>query len=168
MNDKQIQQQLDAFYNGTATAEEERLLREFFSNNKEVPEHWKDEQKAFCAIASATEIPLPEGLAERLEQRIDEHTGTTRRIYLRRVSSWVATVAAVGLLCVMMLLDGGDFFGRKNSLVDTYQDPKEAAMVASQALVLMSSNLNKGMSQLDLAQNEMNNVNRILNEQLNK
>ena len=168
MNEKQIQQQLDAFYNGMATAEEERQLREFFSGDKEVPEHWKGEQKAFCAIVSATEIPLPEGLAERLEQRIDEHTRKAKRISIRRVSSWAIAAAAVGLLCLKLFMGEGNFSTNDRLMADTYQDPEEAAMVASQALVFVSSNLNKGMKQLDMVQNEMNNVNRILNEQLNK
>jgi len=52
-------------------------------------------------------------------------------------------------------------------LADTYTNPQEAAIAAQKALAFMSSNLNKGIDQINDAQQEINKVNRILNKHLN-
>ena len=167
MDDKLIQQWLDAFYNGIATEDEERALEDFFLDDKGVPEHWADEQKVFRAIVSEAIVDVPEGFAERLEKSIDGHIARRKTVSLRSIGYWVASVAAVGLICIGLFIDEESYPVQDNLIVDTYQDPEEAAVAAQKALILISSNLNKGMKQLDMARGEMDNANRILEEQLN-
>ncbi len=54
----------------------------------------------------------------------------------------------------------------EHQLADTYTNPQEAAMAAQKALAFMSVNLNKGIEQVNEAQQEMNKVNKILNKHL--
>lgn len=115
---------------------------------------------------------LPEGLSERLEQQIDtwataEKKETLRSSFRRRSLYWISgTAAAILLLCVG-IAGLKDLETSKQQLADTYTNPQEAAIAAGKALAFMSSNLNKGIDQMNDAQQEINNVNRILNKHLN-
>lgn len=115
---------------------------------------------------------LPEGLSERLEQQIDtwsaaEKKKTVRSSFRRRSLYWISgTAAAILLLCVG-IAGLKDLEIGKQQLADTYTNPQEAAIAAGKALAFMSSNLNKGIDQMNDAQQEINNVNRILNKHLN-
>ena len=115
---------------------------------------------------------LPEGLSERLEQQIDswaaaEKKETVRSSCHRRSLYWLSgAVAAILLLCVG-IFGLTDLNTGKQQLADTYTNPQEAAIAAQKALAFMSSNLNKGIDQINDAQQELNKVNRILNKHLN-
>ena len=115
---------------------------------------------------------LPEGLSERLEQQIDtwaaaEKKETLRSSFRRRSLYWISgTAAAILLLCVG-IAGLKDLETSKQHLADTYTNPQEAAIAAGKALAFMSSNLNKGIDQMNDAQQEINNVTRILNKHLN-
>nr|WP_129730864.1 hypothetical protein [Parabacteroides goldsteinii] len=113
---------------------------------------------------------LPEGLSERLEQQIDnwaaaEKKKTPRSSFRRRSLYWFSGAAAIILFCIgiFRFTDPG-----RNQLTDTYTNPQEAAIVAQKALTLLSENLNKGIDQMNDAQQEMDKVNKILNKHLNK
>lgn len=109
---------------------------------------------------------LPEGLSERLEQQIDawaatEKKETIRSSFRRRPLYWLSGAAAVALLCVGIF----QFVApeKEHQLADTYTNPQEAAIAAQEALAFLSINLNKGIEQVNEAQQEMNKVNEILN-----
>lgn len=116
------------------------------------------------------EMTLPEGLCERLEQRIDSWASeqpAKRTVSLRRRLFGLSSAAAILLLAIGISLFT-DVLPRKTVLADTYTDPKEAARVAQQTLLFMSENLNKGIEQAKEAENEINNINEILNKHLNR
>lgn len=109
---------------------------------------------------------LPEGLSERLEQQIDawaaaEKKETIRSSFRRHSLYWLSGAAAVALLCVGIF----QFVApeKEHQLADTYTNPQEAAIAAQEALAFLSINLNKGIEQVNEAQQEMNKVNEILN-----
>lgn len=113
---------------------------------------------------------LPEGLSERLEQQLDawaatEKKETVRSSFRRRSLYWFIGAAAIALLCIG-IFRFTDFNEGKHQLVDTYTDPQEAAIAARKALAFMSVNLNKGINQMNNAQQEMHKVNHILNKHL--
>lgn len=118
------------------------------------------------------DLALPTGLSERLEEHIDswaekENKGKYDTWILRRRSLyWVSGISAA-ILCAVLFI-----FTETNRptprLADTYSDPKEAAIAAQNALALLSSNLNKGLAQMDNAQQEMNKINKIVNKHLNE
>lgn len=113
---------------------------------------------------------LPEGLSERLEQQLDawpatEKKETVRSSFRRRSLYWFIGAAAIALLCIG-IFRFTDFNEGKHQLADTYTDPQEAAIAARKALAFMSVNLNKGIDQMNNAQQEMHKVNHILNKHL--
>lgn len=112
---------------------------------------------------------LPEGLSERLKQQIDvwaaaEKKETTRSSFRRRSLYWLSGAAAIALLCVGIFRFVAP--DKEYQLTDTYTNPQEAAIAAQKALAFMSVNLNKGIEQVNEAQQEMNKVNDILNKHL--
>lgn len=113
---------------------------------------------------------LPEGLSERLEQQIDswaasEKKKTVRSSFHRRSLYWLSgAVAAILLLCIGIF--GLTDLNTGRQLADTYTNPQEAAIAAREALAFMSVNLNKGIDQMNDAQQEINKVNKILNKHL--
>lgn len=112
---------------------------------------------------------LPEGLSERLEQQIDawaaaEKKETIRSSFRRRSLYWLSGAAAIALLCVGIFQFAAP--EKEYQLADTYTNPQEAAIAARKALAFLSVNLNKGIEQVNEAQQEMNKVNEILNTHL--
>lgn len=116
------------------------------------------------------EQALPEGLSRRLEQQIDAWAAAeekkTRTLPRRRSLYWLSGAAAVALLCIGIFQYDVSSHSH-NRLADTYTNPQDAAVAAEKALLLLSQNLNKGISQVDNAQQEIDKVNNILNKHLN-
>lgn len=115
-----------------------------------------------------TRIPLPQGLSERLESAIDRHITTsttclkpftkTKIRYIRFMSA-----AAVALLCI------GLFFitdKKKPYIADTFTNPEEAALAVEQALLLVSSKLNQGLSPFEKVRESVQKTNELINENI--
>jgi hypothetical protein len=111
-------------------------------------------------LNEALHIPLPKGLSERLEGRIDQWASKEKKQNRRRLLYWATGAAAAIALAV------GIFFpaAPQRQQADTYSDPHEAAIAAEQALAFMSAQLNKGLDQVSSAQEEIEKVNEILNK----
>ena len=130
------------------------------------------------------QIPIPEGLEERLSAKIDEwaseeqgargkkiaKTPTSlsplapRPLHLIRYSAIAASIALVFGV-------GFYFLQQKEEPVnlaeqDTYQDPAVAQQEAQKALNLLAYNLNKGMGQLEKAKAISERTETTLNKQL--
>ncbi len=116
-------------------------------------------------IDEALDIPIPEGLAERLEKQIDGLAAREKKRSLRRIVYWASSVAAIALLCIGIFIKTS-VSPYQNKLADTYTDPLEAAMVAEKALAFMSAQLNKGLDQVNDAGQEIEKVNQILNKHI--
>lgn len=116
-------------------------------------------------------LALPTGLSERLERNInawadeENRMKSDQRISRTRSLYWLSGIAAAILCAVLFIFTET---GHPNPrLADTYSDPKEAAVAAENALALISSNLNKGLVQVNDARQEMNKINKIVNKHLN-
>ena len=116
------------------------------------------------------QIPIPEGLEERLSKKIDEwekkEKQTARHILLPRALRYTAVAASIALVFGV-----GFHYLRQNEPVnfaeqDTYQDPVKAQQEAERALNLLAINLNKGMGHLERAKALSEKTEQTLNEQL--
>ena len=172
---KRIEQLLKAFYNGDTTTEEEAMLADIL-NNEDIDESLHSERDIFNVLRDTSDIPLPEGITERLEKAIDIHIAKTsshenERTFLnsktRKLFVAISSAAAVVLLCIGLFLSE-----TKNNhtglIADTYSNPKEAALVAEQTLLFVSNKLNKGLSPLEKITEGVDKANELLNESINK
>ena len=111
-------------------------------------------------LKTLEQIPIPEGLEERLSAKIDEWEthpqplpkgGETLASPLRRGIRYVAAAA-----CFALVFGVGYHLMNKNENTnlaeqDTYQDPVKAQQEAERALNMLAMNLNKGMGHLEKA-----------------
>ena len=111
-------------------------------------------------LKTLEQIPIPEGLEERLSAKIDEWEthpqplpkgGETLASPLRRGIRYVAAAA-----CFAIVFGVGYHLMNQEentSLAeqDTYQDPIKAQQEAERALNMLAMNLNKGMGHLEKA-----------------
>ena len=121
-------------------------------------------------LKALEQIPIPEGLEERLSAKIDqwEHDEkqAKRRIRLPRAIRYVSVAASIALVIGVgfYLLRPDDQANLAEQ--DTYQDPVKAQQEAERALTLLAINLNKGMGQLEKAKALSDKTEKKLNEQL--
>lgn len=131
-------------------------------------------------IDELNNIPIPEGLEQRLLDKIDqwemeetlnaEKQGESkhREIPFVLTNKRIISIAASFLLLLGL---GWYSFSRQNMVPtpkDTYSDPMLAQKEAERAFQLLANNLNKGYSQLE-AVNEMNKrIEQNINDKLAK
>ena len=118
------------------------------------------------------QIPIPEGLEERLSAKIDEWEQEERkqRAQRRRLLPSVVRYTAVAA-SVALVIGVGYHYLRLDEPVnlaeqDTYQDPVLAQQEAERALNLLAANLNKGMAHLEKAKALSDKAENTLNKQL--
>jgi hypothetical protein len=111
-------------------------------------------------LKTLEQIPIPEGLEERLSAKIDEwgahpqplpKGGETVASPIRRGIRYVAAAACfalvIGVGYHLMNQEENTNLAEK----DTYQDPVKAQQEAERALNMLAMNLNKGMGHLEKA-----------------
>ena len=119
------------------------------------------------------QIPIPEGLEERLSAKIDEwekedkQQKAQRRTLLPRALRYTAVAASIALVFSVgyHLLNQDKYMNLAEQ--DTYQDPLLAQQEAERALTLLAVNLNKGMGHLEKAKALSDKTEKTINEQLN-
>jgi hypothetical protein len=117
------------------------------------------------------QIPIPEGLEERLSAKIDEwekeEKKAKRRVLRPTFLRYTAVAASIALVFGLgyHLLSQDKYTNLAEQ--DTYQDPMMAQLEAQRALTLLAANLNKGMGHLEKAKALSDKTEKRLNEQLN-
>lgn len=167
----ELKSMLEAFYNGTATKQEEETLRQALTG-KECPAELQAERKLFIAwqqTFQTTDAEPPAGLEERLAAAIDRrasrpvhaHSGYNRR----RVWLWSGGIAASILLCLSIglhSLSGPTESEPKGSLTD----PEQAYAFLEATLKEMSASLNQGIAQARTFEQEIQATHQEINQLL--
>ena len=123
-------------------------------------------------LKTLEQIPIPEGLEERLSAKIDEwekeekQQEAKHRSLFPKALRYTAAAASVALVVGVgiHLLSQDKYMDLAEQ--DTYQDPMQAKMEAERALNLLAMNLNKGMGHLEKAKALSDKTEQTLNEQL--
>ena len=121
------------------------------------------------------QIPIPEGLEERLSAKIDEWEESEKRKVksekLKYLFPSYLKVTAIAASVALVFFVVYYFLSHEESVnhaeQDTYQDPVVAQQEAEKALNLLAYNLNKGMGQLEKAKAISERTETTLNKQLN-
>ena len=149
MNFTEIEQMIGKFYEGETTPEEERKLREFFSR-EEIPPHLAVHAGLFRFYEESEKEGIPDpGFEDKLIARLGETPVIP--LYSRRKQFFYLT----GMAAAFLLLVGLFFTFRNDILQHSYSDKEAAAAYekAEKALLLLSSNLNTGLDQLQRLDN---------------
>lgn len=126
-----------------------------------------DDKELDRMVDEALNIPLPEGLSERLERHVDRLAAGEKKRRIRRLAYRITGIAAVLLLCIGIFIGTGSRSGELHP-ADTFTDPAEAAFAAGEALAFMSAQLNKGFDQVSDAGEEIEKINQIMYKHLLK
>ncbi|MDR1257824.1 MAG: hypothetical protein LBK65_00890 [Tannerellaceae bacterium] len=112
-------------------------------------------------LDEALNIPVPEGLAGRLEAQIDRYAAAARRRRIRLVAGVAASI----------ILAAGIFINtdkQPSGPADTFSDPVEAAAAAERMLTFMSAQLNEGLHQVSEAGEKFEEANHTIDKYFNK
>ncbi|MDR0962053.1 MAG: hypothetical protein LBM62_05800 [Mediterranea sp.] len=128
--------------------------------------------------ALESERKLPEGLPDRLllhlqrlaaeqptEQSGEQKPQTKLSIRRRKMNLRLVGIAASLLICAG-LYTALTFYPPTPQRKDTFTNPQEAALVAQNALMLLSTQLNKGLKPVAEAGHDMDKVGATLTNQL--
>ena len=121
-------------------------------------------------LKALEQIPIPEGLEERLLAKIDQWEREEQKARQHAVMPRVLRYAAVAASLALVLGVGLHLMRQDEETnlaeQDTYQDPIKARQEAERALNLLAVNLNKGMSHLEKAKALSDKTEKTVNEQL--
>ena len=121
-------------------------------------------------LKALEQIPIPEGLEERLSAKIDqwerEEQKARQHTLMPRVLRYTAVAASLALVVGVGLHLLNNDTPSNLAEQDTYQDPVLAQQEAERALNLLAYNLNKGMGHLEKAKALSDKTEKTLNKQL--
>jgi len=146
-----IEQLLEKYWNGDTSVEEEQQLQHFFSE-EEVPEHLEGVATLFRTFSTDRQFKqLDEAFDEALIRKIEK----SEKAFPWR--NWLSIAAAIALLIVSALWvkDILPMQAQQPTAEiqlieeDTYEDPRLAYEQTREALLLISSMMNKGTQQVE-------------------
>lgn len=175
MDTGEIKKLIEAFYNGETKPEEEQMLRNYFNSN-DISDELQDEKKLFLGMHKEDPIEMPPALEQNLNNLIDnlakeeEAKSSPNRKLWFRIGSLAASIA--------LLVSAGIYFNKKQETINTdnphlamtqvTDEDKQKIKEAQDALLLLSSNFNKGVDQLELVSANLDKTSGILNKTFNR
>lgn len=184
MKVNEIEKLLARYYDGTTSEAEEKELKRFFAE-EDVPAHLLAEKEIFAQLAGCeassrndeTEAPpsptIPKGLESRINSLIDEWDTHERQVQKVKKHThtlrlqWIGSIAA----SLLILFSVGMYLYKPYTPPtpqDTCATPEEAYAQAQRALIMLSSNLNKGIEKVETVQETTEKIQENVNEQLNR
>lgn len=163
MDAKILEQQIERYFDAALSADEERELVRWLTVS-EVPEHLEHDKQVILALHEAAASDHAEAM-ERLSRKIDaweaeEHRPIRRALTVRLWKA--ASVAACAVLVVGLSLQ----LLRPSTPRDTFDNPEDAYTATREALLALSSALNKGTDYVSMAMETGGKVERNVNHQL--
>ena len=163
MDAKILEQQIERYFDAALSADEERELVRWLTAS-EVPEHLEHDKQVILALHEAAASNHAEAM-ERLSRKIDaweaeEHRPIRRALTVRLWKA--ASVAACAVLVVGLSLQ----LLRPSTPRDTFDNPEDAYTATREALLALSSALNKGTEYVGMAMETGGKVERSVNHQL--
>lgn len=163
MDAKILEQQIERYFDAALSADEERKLVRWLTVS-EVPEHLEHDKQVILALHEAAASDHAEAM-ERLSRKIDaweaeEHRPIRRALTVRLWKA--ASVAACAVLVVGLSLQ----LLRPSTPRDTFDNPEDAYTATCEALLALSSALNKGTEYVGMAMETGGKVERSVNHQL--
>lgn len=163
MDAKILEQQIERYFDAALSADEERELVRWLTVS-EVPEHLEHDKQVILALHEAAASNHAKAM-ERLSRKIDaweaeEHRPIRRALTVRLWKA--ASVAACAVLVVGLSLQ----LLRPSTPRDTFDNPEDAYTATREALLALSSALNKGTEYVGMAMETGGKVERSVNHQL--
>jgi hypothetical protein len=186
MTTNDIRRLLEAFYNGNTSADEDRILMEYFGG-EDVADELAGEKELFLSMYRAGLVEVPSSLESKLADLVDELAKKEAerknepeiKLPNHRRAMWMrigGAAAGVAILVTATL-----FFNKPVTVTpelatvqiqpewaEMSEADKQAIKEAEAALVLLSGKFNKGMNQLTVVSSNIDKTNEILNKTFNR
>lgn len=158
MNLKEIEELLEKFYEGKTTLSEERELRELF-NGDEIPPQLSENVTLFRYYSQSRkeEINDPE-FEERVLSAIRETQAIPAFSWKRRFYYITSIAATIIILTGLVITFRNDVFKRSPEMTAKTELAYEQA---KSALMMFSTNLNRGLGQVQQLQNFQKGINEL-------
>ena len=95
---EQIRQLLRRYYDGSASADEIKILEQFFCSDAPVEPDMEVDLRIFRALAEAPQVKAPASLTERVNRIAEEPKRSRRSLLMRLAAASVAAAAAIALI----------------------------------------------------------------------
>lgn len=160
-----MQELITLYFEGKTTAEQEFILKEFFSQ-EDIPEPYKKDQWFMQALFQKDHISIPTNLEEKLHSTISNLALQEKQHKLFSFKKWKWMAAAATLIIAISL---PLYFNKTTHETETAQISqldKNKIREAQKALLLLSKNYNKGLEQLTMSQETLSESTHALNKYL--
>ncbi|MCL1943087.1 MAG: hypothetical protein FWF54_06010 [Candidatus Azobacteroides sp.] len=161
MNAREIDILVEKYWDCDTSREEECLLKEFFSQTEEIPDHLIPLKSIFVYQKAQFDVCLNEAFDKKILSLISQEEGKAKK----EVSlSQVMKIAAVALLCVIVGAVTVYLSAHKNTTTysDTYKNPQEAMFVIRHAVSAVGNNLQEGRQESVNAISTLNKFNEYI------
>lgn len=180
MNINEVKILIEAFYNGETSATEEKALLQYFQSDH-VAEELLDERDIFLQLQKVQPAKVPPTLEAKLDTLINnlaekELKQVSRKSKKNRKQLWV-TIGGVAASLTLLFSIGYYVNSQNNNsgttqayrhMPDTYSDPDRAYEEAEKALIMVSSNLNKGFEQISVVSVNIDRTKERLDKSINR
>jgi hypothetical protein len=183
MKTDEIYTLLNAFYNGDTTVEQEQALLAYFESG-DVAAELIPEKEIFLGMYRPEPVEVPPALEATLGHLVDKlardenkKASEKPQRSTKRLLMWVSSAAA----CIALLISATFYFNRKppveqlsevnavsGQVNNLSEEDKQTLKEAQKALMLLSSNFNKGVGQLAIVSSSLDKTNEILNKTFNR
>ncbi len=178
-NPNEARRLLRRFYDGLATADEQKMLTGYLLTTEDLPDDLSAEVPFFAAMESASElspgdIEISDGFKQHLDRLVDRLDGESGRRKLRlkrwRLLSAVASIAVIVAVCLNLgggksldVVEGdSDVPGITAYYDDEVTDPQEALKIAGNAVAHLTSRMRGSAVIVDSVRLEINNIKILL------
>ena len=174
MKVEEIERLLAKFYEGNTSEQEEEVLKEAF-RTEEVPGHLQRDKRLFLGFfrQEADMENVPAGLADKLNRMIDEKADEEQRFFHRNKTKrnwyWVGGIAATLLLLIG--IGYGTIYKKdmcQPTPQDTFSNPEDAYKALQATLIEVSTNLNKGIEQVEATRLDVTKVNQEVKNEIKR
>ncbi len=133
-----MEELLQKFYDGMSTVHEERILQEFLES-EDCPEDWEVHRSVLDALSCPEEVPVPDGLSERIAASIRPRRKPVFRHFIP------VGIAAAAVLTFVLIFPS--LYEQRQPVLytDTYDTPEEAAAEIDRTLTMLSQAVSQGL-----------------------
>lgn len=141
---------LEKYFEGQSSLQEEQELRDFFRENRDLPEALEMNRPFFEGLDESVDTMKELAFAERITGAIEKRERIIQRRCFTQRASWIAGVAAA-IIVVLFALNiwNNQQLQQSQLAMNTPENPKQAYEMSMDALKYVSVNYNKGIQQLN-------------------
>ena len=147
MKKEYIKALLNNYYEGSSSPGEEKILKDYFRNEVDVPAEFEAD-KAFFSSLEDSSVVSGEDRSEEIMNYIYNQTKATVRRRLLSEKLWVP-IAAATVALIFSLWFGLNYLNKNDRSQDTFSDPEMAYLETQKALIMVSEKMNTGMQHME-------------------